>query len=507
MRLKWALAATVGKALRLSGRGNRSWAMSERGNTGPKPSTFVYAYCHGFLSGPSSFKGTELKRRMAEAGVDLHLLNLNGGDDPGGISYSGAINAVKSFYIDEQRRLGTEIRLRLIGSSLGGYVVARYAELYPAEVDRIFMLCPGFNLASRWPALFGDENMRKWERDGQRAFPLPGGDGRQAIIPWTFVQDGLSQPAFPAYTCPALVIHGLGDDTVPAETTRHLVEEILPQAKLTAAVFVQDDHALTKAETLRLTAKNIFEFFDLGLERGKRAEAAGRAEMEQEDVEVERKFVADRLGKLKDKIGRCGGNLVGEHIFTDVYWDGPSCCLTERNWWLRSRSGCWELKLRSPPHSGHGVAAYKEITRCKDILKALHDEDFLPPGRDPSLYTLEAPMSLESVLEEGHFSPFAQYRTNRLKYRLGDMTIDIDKASYGYEVVEVEAMSSANPENIAQAREQVLLLAQSLGIPGAGAQGGDQPVRGKLEEYIFRFRLPQFQVLERHGIFDRRKAN
>ncbi|CAM9483748.1 unnamed protein product, partial [Choristocarpus tenellus] len=44
-------------------------------------------------------------------------------------------------------------------------------------------------------------------------------------------------------------------------------------------------------------------------------------------------------------LGR-GGRLVGEQIFTDVYWDGPDCSLTKRGWWLRSRGGRWELKLR-----------------------------------------------------------------------------------------------------------------------------------------------------------------
>lgn len=39
-----------------------------------------------------------------------------------------------------------------------------------------------------------------------------------------------------------------------------------------------------------------------------------------------------------------GGQLVGEQVFTDVYWDAPGCGLIEKDWWLRSRAGCWELK-------------------------------------------------------------------------------------------------------------------------------------------------------------------
>ena len=39
-----------------------------------------------------------------------------------------------------------------------------------------------------------------------------------------------------------------------------------------------------------------------------------------------------------------GGKFVGEQVFTDVYWDTQGCGLTERDWWLRTRSGRWELK-------------------------------------------------------------------------------------------------------------------------------------------------------------------
>lgn len=39
-----------------------------------------------------------------------------------------------------------------------------------------------------------------------------------------------------------------------------------------------------------------------------------------------------------------GGQLAGEQVFTDVYWDAKGCGLTERDWWLRRRAGRWELK-------------------------------------------------------------------------------------------------------------------------------------------------------------------
>ena len=39
-----------------------------------------------------------------------------------------------------------------------------------------------------------------------------------------------------------------------------------------------------------------------------------------------------------------GGQLVGDHVFWDAYWDSPDCGLTAKDWWLRNRAGRWELK-------------------------------------------------------------------------------------------------------------------------------------------------------------------
>lgn len=91
--------------------------------------SFAYAYCHGFLSGPASVKGQALRKGLLELGVDLSLLNLNGVDnDPGAITCSGAVEAVRAFHLDQKSASGDPgLKLRLAGSSLGGYIVARSA--------------------------------------------------------------------------------------------------------------------------------------------------------------------------------------------------------------------------------------------------------------------------------------------------------------------------------------------------------------------------------------------
>lgn len=90
-------------------------------------SSYAYAYCHGFLSGPASFKGQALRKRLLERGVDLALLNLNGkNNDLGAITCSGALDAIRQFHLETKRASGNPgLKLRLAGSSLGGFLVAR----------------------------------------------------------------------------------------------------------------------------------------------------------------------------------------------------------------------------------------------------------------------------------------------------------------------------------------------------------------------------------------------
>lgn len=100
-------------------------------SVGRAEQSFAYAYCHGFLSGPGSVKGQALRESLLEKGVDLSLLNLNGEDnDPGAITCSGAVEAVRAFHLDQKSALGNPgLKLRLAGSSLGGYIVARSATM------------------------------------------------------------------------------------------------------------------------------------------------------------------------------------------------------------------------------------------------------------------------------------------------------------------------------------------------------------------------------------------
>lgn len=463
------------------------------------PQRFLYAYCHGFLSGPGSVKGQALRQSMLEAGLDMTLLNLNGADnDPGAMACSRALQAVRDFHLEKKAIAGDPgLKLRLVGSSLGGYIVARYADLYPNEVDRIFMLCPSFGLATRAPKIVSDEDAKSWERDGAREFPLS--TGGVANVPWTFVQDALLQPDYPGYVCPATIVHGLHDEVVPVQSTRAVVEGSVDIAKRTMAMLVQDDHALADPATLSLAVKMLLEFFDLGENNAMTQKESGGGDESstgkpvpnsQTTVEVEAKFSADNLEKVKTAISARGGQLVGEQVFTDVYWDAPGCGLTENDWWLRCRAGRWELKMPAGD-GGQETTAYREVTLPSEIVEELTRAGFLRPMASISkAFFLDA-----RVLKAAGFEVFASFRTNRTKYRIGQHTVDIDQASFGHEVVEVEVISGSEAAEIAAAGESVVALAQSLGVSNEGESG--RLVKGKLAEYILKNCPKQLKVLRR----------
>lgn len=48
--------------------------------------------------------------------------------------------------------------------------------------------------------------------------------GGEASVPWTFVEEARLQPDYPAYDCPAAIVHGLQDEVVPVAVTKSLVD-------------------------------------------------------------------------------------------------------------------------------------------------------------------------------------------------------------------------------------------------------------------------------------------
>ncbi|MFO0747556.1 MAG: YqiA/YcfP family alpha/beta fold hydrolase [Myxococcota bacterium] len=195
-----------------------------------------YAYLHGFASSPRSKKAALLARVFEDRGVHLHVPDLNR-PSFATLTLSAQLDAVDAL-VQAHPEVTT---WRFVGSSMGGWLAARWAELHPERVDRLVLLCPGFAMVERWPKLVGAEGMARWRAHG--GLPFPDADGRPTAVHWGFIEDALTQPQSPPVPCPTVIIHGTSDATVPIETSRAYVAA----HPLATLVEVDDGHLLANA--------------------------------------------------------------------------------------------------------------------------------------------------------------------------------------------------------------------------------------------------------------------
>ena len=171
--------------------------------------TLGYAYLHGYGSSPTSKKGLLLKNAFALQGHTLHLPDLNR-PTAATITLNGQLAAV-----DELAAAHPNVsRWSFIGSSMGGWIAARWAALHPHRMHHLLLLCPGFEVVTRWRAL---------------------------------VEDGDEHPAVPVVPCPTIIVHGLHDVTVPVTVSRRYAAAHPGHVRL---VEVDDDHLLMKSTAL-----------------------------------------------------------------------------------------------------------------------------------------------------------------------------------------------------------------------------------------------------------------
>ena len=83
------------------------------------------------------------------------------------LSYTGAMKAVSEALVTSGPNQQSWL---LAGSSMGGYIAALYASMYPTHVSRLVLLCPGFALVDRWESVLPAGAMDAWQREGSLAF-------------------------------------------------------------------------------------------------------------------------------------------------------------------------------------------------------------------------------------------------------------------------------------------------------------------------------------------------
>lgn len=200
-----------------------------------------HAYLHGFASSSLSTKGVALRRYYAGKGaVELHTPDLNY-PSFAELTYTGMLAAFDAFdaALDEHEQVEPgSTRWRLIGSSMGGWVASRWAQLHPERVDRLLLLCPAFDFVNRWPVLIGAQAFARWREQG--SIPLADGMKQVVDVHFELFRDAERQPLRPIAACPTVVVHGTRDPIVPIVSSREYAAE---HANV-ELVEVDDDHLL-----------------------------------------------------------------------------------------------------------------------------------------------------------------------------------------------------------------------------------------------------------------------
>lgn len=186
-------------------------------------------YLHGFASGPGSKKGVAVSRHLAARGVEVERLDLR----------VPAIERLRLSTMIEVTRAAIQGSALLIGSSLGGLVAARTAEV-DARVARLILLAPAFRFEDRWRARLGDAGWDAWMRDGGHDFHdhQTGGPVR---IDAGFARDAAAlDQGWPDVRVPTTILHGIHDDVVPIATSREFAAT-RPHVSL---IELEDNHEL-----------------------------------------------------------------------------------------------------------------------------------------------------------------------------------------------------------------------------------------------------------------------
>jgi uncharacterized protein len=175
-------------------------------------------YLHGFASSPQSSKARFFAGKFEEAGVAFEAPQLDQGEFPN-LTISGQMLVVSEAVSAHRAKLANGEPLVLMGSSLGGYLAALYAELHPKAVDGLVLLAPAFGFLERWRVRLSAQEIEQWKREGSIPIYHYGSKSEQRLG-YAFLEDAGQYEAVPDFHQRALILHGTEDTVVPCEVSR-----------------------------------------------------------------------------------------------------------------------------------------------------------------------------------------------------------------------------------------------------------------------------------------------
>lgn len=187
-----------------------------------------------------SRKAQALSSWFAREQQSLHLPDLRK-PSLDKLTITAALQELDAMHERVQATHSTPVRWRLIGSSLGGYLAARWAQLNPERVDRLLLLNPVLSLHDMADKAFGPEAVKRWEKEGSIA--IEDAQGQPCDLHFGFVQDARTQVSTPEIGCRTRIIQGSEDKVVPPAGARRFAAA----HDHVDLIEVEDDHRLSRS--------------------------------------------------------------------------------------------------------------------------------------------------------------------------------------------------------------------------------------------------------------------
>ncbi|MDD2218962.1 MAG: YqiA/YcfP family alpha/beta fold hydrolase [Desulfoplanes sp.] len=196
-------------------------------------------FLHGFTSSAKSEKANYLREQCKTLpGVEFFIFDFNPTPkDFEFLTITGMINRVRQFLLDHPKD-----DVRLIASSLGGFIALQYAEWF-GGITKMLLLAP---VLFYHPWGTSKEEIALWKQ--QRVADVAH-QGFQQELPlrYTFHEDGLryTSPILPATQ--TTIIHGNKDQTIPIQHSR---DYAAAHPDMVHLVETESDHRLTGRHNL-----------------------------------------------------------------------------------------------------------------------------------------------------------------------------------------------------------------------------------------------------------------
>jgi hypothetical protein len=216
------------------------WAVPRPGNTG------VALFIHGLGSHRRGDKALHFAERFTALGWGFLAVDLRGHGESGGVMRDLSLtrcledlSAVLAWLPDAY------VPRLMIGSSMGGAVVAWHRVLHPDPRGVSAFIAPSFAFPHRWAESLTPKELAHWQRSGVRNFRS---EWLDLEIGWGLMEDARRyDPARLArdFQFPALILHGMRDVAVDWRTSLQFVEACAG-AEMNLVLIKDGDHRLTE---------------------------------------------------------------------------------------------------------------------------------------------------------------------------------------------------------------------------------------------------------------------